>query len=1327
MADLAEMNAHDIMENTQRNLLRDAGIVRQRIGYQVSIEQVYHHLEVAMDHENRIDLVVEDLLERINNGEFGEVRPTTSREDATEPAAENTIDNENSIEPSESLAYVAEDDSEMDDDEDSRPRSNKRKVVEARKEQAAASDDSREVESILDGQLEQIGGAAEQEEMPANFNAKMELDLENLASLFPNRPLDEMRDMYLSIFQIEKDNTVNMLAQQLYDAEDLASPPKRPRIDQNVQDRAGPSGLAPAKLMLLDEICHILPDIARQDLELKCVEYDWNENLIGTFVAQQLQIRTGIADADAGAQDFRPQSPQPGPSNEQEDGDVTEEPVDPPEVTERVAQLIGMFPNTDPEFLRHKVLETLEQPEEYSAFVNAAIEGQSMPTRKEFEERKKKEEDFKKYTQRMSVEEFLKHFPNPQEHFEAKTVGQNDELYKELCQSFLSSHFSRISKKKILQIFHLSYNLTKAFDALQREPNQIKNRRSRYQEAPTQTQHLHFLQEVTYLKMKEDIKRYYKNKEEERKRAIERARAKNELVECPVCCEDECLFEDMTACADGHLFCKNCIKQYAETAIGDNKTQFPCIEGNCASSFPLQTLKTVLDAKAFTCLLRRMQSEEIRAANIQDLESCPFCDYSYIPDENNALFECQADTCKKVSCRKCKELNHLPLRCEEVEKDAESRLRKEIEERMTNVLIRECYKCQNKFIKSDGCNKMTCSRCGSKMCYLCRQPIRDYDHFYQGPQGGPNPNGSCPLYSNNDELHVRQVIEEGEKAKKEAEAKGLTLKHDPTKIKPKETGGGLPHHGHMPINFLGQVQDEVLRRLANIHWQQHQIHQPQPEIAELGMDQLNDYVMRMWGPDNAPGAAAQPPANANLPRADNAPVAVAPPAAQQAAPEPAPPAHVNPPPAAPQAWVGQGQRRYNVLVGRLQVLNGAVQFLAGQHQNQDQQRNALNRLRRLIELTENELRNVNGGNPPANVQNAVQFNTPYEVYNALANQQRAIREEMIRRQIVRRLVQVRQDRRIGQERRANVAPPHQAGLRIYFDPADRAGGYQVQGLNMQFPGMGNPNWRIFRAAPQNAPQPPPPQMHVPLANEAFRPLRRINHQDGTFSYRVEVEVRNPTAVRAQNQQQQAAANNAPRQVRHNLFPEQPVEPPAPAPPVPQTPAQRAGAFFATLPFRETPRLTTDAARRLPPLDRARYSIERCHRAMDMLENSRLLNPMGEPGNIEISNFKKMYTIIKKLKEEAKDSAELEEHMLFLNNRFNALIENHKGFKALKKEIKQQRKNEKSAKRSEAAGTSAEGDQSGAGPSTRPNNDDQDGGGNNSPDSDDYVNNFQFDD
>ncbi|KAJ9589904.1 hypothetical protein L9F63_016965, partial [Diploptera punctata] len=205
-------------------------------------------------------------------------------------------------------------------------------------------------------------------------------------------------------------------------------------------------------------------------------------------------------------------------------------------------------------------------------------------------------------------------------------------------------------------------------------------------------------------------------------------------------------------------------------------------------------LQTVLNPAIFSKMLQRKQLEEVKAAGIEDLETCPFCDFASIPPREDKVFRCLNPDCMRESCRNCKQPNHIPLRCEEVEQPDEVKARTYIEDRMTEALVRTCYKCQKKFIKEDGCNKMTCT-CGAIMCYICRKPVKDYSHF--NGQGG-DAFHKCPLYSSNDVIHVNPVKEEAKKAKEEVEAlnPNLTLKNDPTKNLPVARGGDFVHPGH---------------------------------------------------------------------------------------------------------------------------------------------------------------------------------------------------------------------------------------------------------------------------------------------------------------------------------------------------------------------------------------------------------------------------------------------------------------------------------------------------------------------------------------------------
>ena len=67
------------------------------------------------------------------------------------------------------------------------------------------------------------------------------------------------------------------------------------------------------------------------------------------------------------------------------------------------------------------------------------------------------------------------------------------------------------------------------------------------------------------------------------------------------------------------------------------------------------------------------------------------------------------------------------------------------------------------------------------MCYLCKEPVKDYTHFY-GQGGAPDKTRPCPLWTKDiKKLHEKEVAEAVAKAKEEMKnKKKLTVKNDPT-------------------------------------------------------------------------------------------------------------------------------------------------------------------------------------------------------------------------------------------------------------------------------------------------------------------------------------------------------------------------------------------------------------------------------------------------------------------------------------------------------------------------------------------------------------------
>lgn len=178
--------------------------------------------------------------------------------------------------------------------------------------------------------------------------------------------------------------------------------------------------------------------------------------------------------------------------------------------------------------------------------------------------------------------------------------------------------------------------------------------------------------------------------------------------------------------------------------------------GGCQSCFSDDVLHRALPAKEFKRYTSRSAALHAIAAGIEGLAPCPACDFMVEMGgsslDEGGVIRCLSQDCGRVSCRKCGLEDHRPLRCDEVEKDSEVKLRTFLEEQMTNATARRCSNrlCRKVYEKIEGCNKITCS-CGTSMCYLCGTILdskRPYDHFKDGSRGGGtnSKDSSCTIY-----------------------------------------------------------------------------------------------------------------------------------------------------------------------------------------------------------------------------------------------------------------------------------------------------------------------------------------------------------------------------------------------------------------------------------------------------------------------------------------------------------------------------------------------------------------------------------------------------
>ena len=213
------------------------------------------------------------------------------------------------------------------------------------------------------------------------------------------------------------------------------------------------------------------------------------------------------------------------------------------------------------------------------------------------------------------------------------------------------------------------------------------------------------LDEIKYTKSK--IREWSLSVQKERTRMAARKQAEEigATIECS-CCYGDYAMEEMVSCQEGHLFCMDCLRMYAqERVFGNNDLgKKGCIElccmdmSGCESWFSREQLQKSLDKKVMKKYDELQTTLVLEKAGLDGLCKCPQCDFQASLPESEMILKCPS--CEFESCRKCGEESHIPLRCEEVEKKTETSARLQVEEAMSQARIRLCPKgCKQGFYK----------------------------------------------------------------------------------------------------------------------------------------------------------------------------------------------------------------------------------------------------------------------------------------------------------------------------------------------------------------------------------------------------------------------------------------------------------------------------------------------------------------------------------------------------------------------------------------------------------------------------------------------------
>lgn len=194
----------------------------------------------------------------------------------------------------------------------------------------------------------------------------------------------------------------------------------------------------------------------------------------------------------------------------------------------------------------------------------------------------------------------------------------------------------------------------------------------------------------------------------------------------------------------------NCVREQANAATGEmplaeGAVGLNCMDTDCdkpiyyglfcfwrCSSYEfIGLIRNLLPSAIRKRMDDRIQEENLAVSGLQ-LERCKNCNFAAemnVDKTVNKVFDCLG--CGKQWCRLCeKEWNdeHFGVSCEEYAKKNGDEVKRQLENKLSEAVIRKCHRCNFQFIKTTGCNHIHC-RCGATHCYLCNENSIKHDHY----------------------------------------------------------------------------------------------------------------------------------------------------------------------------------------------------------------------------------------------------------------------------------------------------------------------------------------------------------------------------------------------------------------------------------------------------------------------------------------------------------------------------------------------------------------------------------------------------------------------
>ena len=198
-----------------------------------------------------------------------------------------------------------------------------------------------------------------------------------------------------------------------------------------------------------------------------------------------------------------------------------------------------------------------------------------------------------------------------------------------------------------------------------------------------------------------------------------------EIKECEICNELFTVNENNRLENCGHAFCLGCWYDYLSVMIKENKlSSIKCLNYDCKEKLSDDFTINLLHSNKSLIKKYKKYKLELEIMNDPNKKLCPYpnCD-SYLELKN---IRNKDVTCKNnhTYCFECLKKPHGNLPCD-------GNMDNSIIEYAMNNFVKKCPQCSIITEKNNGCNHITCTKCGYQWCWLCNEKY-DTTHFTKG-------------------------------------------------------------------------------------------------------------------------------------------------------------------------------------------------------------------------------------------------------------------------------------------------------------------------------------------------------------------------------------------------------------------------------------------------------------------------------------------------------------------------------------------------------------------------------------------------------------------